>query len=187
MKQYLRLLIRLRNRYLMTIDIVGLVIIPPLAMLLRAEDPGIVGPFSNALMVYLFVMLGAKMLVFLKSELYSELWAYASIPALITVLRALALSGIAELVLFFGLLLPTGLVPAGFPRSIPIISSLLTVFWISGSRLGIRILFTKLRDQGTAHNSRRVLIVGAGAAGALTIKELQHNSAFGIRAGWVCG
>jgi FlaA1/EpsC-like NDP-sugar epimerase len=180
MMQYLRLLIRLRNRYLMTIDIVGLVIIPPLAMLLRTEDPGIVGPISNALMVYTLVMLAAKTLVFVRSGLYSELWAYASIPALITVMRALALSGIAEIALFFGLLEPTGLVPANFPRSIPIISSLLTVFWISGSRLGIRILFSKLRDQGTARSSRRVLIAGAGAAGALTIKELQNNLQLGF-------
>ncbi len=180
MKSYLRLLTRLRNRYLMTIDIVGLVIIPPLAMLLRNDDPGIVGPFSNALLVYTLVMLFGKILVFVRSELYSELWAYASIPALITVMRALALSGILELVLFFGLLLPIGLVPAGFPRSIPIISSLLTVFWISGSRLGIRIIYSEFRDQGTAYHSRRVLIAGAGAAGALTIKELQNNSQLGF-------
>ncbi len=180
MKQYLRPLLSLRNRYLMTFDIIGLLIIPPLAMLIRNDDPGIVGPFSTALLVYTLVMLGAKVFVFAQSELYSELWAYASVPALITVIRALTLSAIAELVLFFGLLMPIGFVPAGFPRSIPIISSFLTVFWISGSRLGIRILFTKLHDEGTAPHQRRVLIVGAGAAGALIVKELQNNLQLGI-------
>ncbi len=180
MKQHLRPLLRLRNRYLITFDIIGLLIIPPLAMLLRNDDLGIVGPLSTALLVYTLVMLAAKVLVFVQSELYSELWAYASVPALITVIRALAMSAVAELVIFFGLLMPTGLVPAVFPRSIPIISSLLTVFWISGSRLGMRILFTELHDKGSTRHQRRVLIVGAGAAGALIVKELQNNLQLGI-------
>ncbi len=37
-----------------------------------------------------------------------------------------------------------------------------------------------MRDQGTARNQRRVLIVGAGAGGALTVKELQNNLQLGI-------
>ncbi len=164
----------------MTIDLIGLVIIPPLAMLLRTDDPGIVGPLSTALLTYTVVMISVKMVIFVLSQLYSELWIYASVPALITMIRALALSSIAEFVLFYGVLMPMGLVPLGFPRSIPIISSLLTVFWIPASRMGIRILFTELRDQSTAPHERRVLIVGAGAGGALTVKELQNNLQLGI-------
>ncbi len=115
MKQYLRLLLSLRNRYLMTFDLVGLVIIPPLAMLLRTDDPGIVGPLSNALLVYTVVMIAAKMLVFVQSHLYSELWAYASVPALITMIRALALSALAEVGTLFRSAHALGPCAAGIP------------------------------------------------------------------------
>jgi FlaA1/EpsC-like NDP-sugar epimerase len=175
-----RLLPRLRNRYLIALDLIGLACIPYLAMALRTDSPGFGGPFAVVLFTYTLLMMGMKVVVFMKSGIYSELWAYASISAVLTILTAAAVSAFLEVTISAAFLGPLHIIPSGFPRSVPIISSLLTVFWIAGSRLGIRILFTQATQHGAQQHARRVLIVGAGAAGALTIKELQSNTHLGI-------
>jgi FlaA1/EpsC-like NDP-sugar epimerase len=131
--------------------------------------------------MYTMVMLCAKILTFQVVGLYSELWAYASVDELVAVLRAVAIGGIVEGVLFFGFLLASHSPFGDMPRSIPIISTMLTTFWVSGSRLGIRILFMLISRKEIAMNLRPVLIAGAGAAGALAVRELQNNMHLGIK------
>jgi FlaA1/EpsC-like NDP-sugar epimerase len=179
-KDRLRFLTRLRNRYLITFDVIGLAIIPTLAMMLRIDDPGVLSSYGTTLLVYTVVMLCAKIFAFQVVGLYSELWVYASVHELVVVVRAIAVGAIVEGVIFFGVFLPLHIPSGWIPRSIPMISSILTAFWISGSRLGIRILFTLVSRPESASHLRPVLIAGAGIAGALAVKELQNNMQLGI-------
>ena len=66
----------------------------------------------------------------------------------------------------------------GFPRSIPFLDWVLSLILIGGSRITVRMLAEnkkaseKVNSQGGVH---RVLIVGAGDAGALVVREMQKN------------
>jgi FlaA1/EpsC-like NDP-sugar epimerase len=60
-------------------------------------------------------------------------------------------------------------------------SALLTVLWITGSRVTIRIAFMLSHRGDVSEKRRRVIIVGAGVAGAMTAKELTRNMHLGIK------
>jgi len=180
MKRYLQPLTRPRNRYLMAFDLVGLMLIPPLAMLIRTEDTSIVESFVKGLLVYGVVMICVKMYVFYVSGLYRQFWAYASVHELVKLLIALAVSTLLEIGLFFGVLNPFRILPQTLPRSLPVISALLTGFWISGGRLAIRIAFMLVNRKEASVRQRRVIIAGAGVAGAMTAKELLRNQQTGV-------
>jgi FlaA1/EpsC-like NDP-sugar epimerase len=180
MKQYLKFLTRLRNRYLMAFDFIGLAVIPSIALVIRTDDLTMVDALSNALLLYSCVMLGVKLVSYYATGLYGQFWGYASVPEMVVLLSSLAAGSALEMAMFYGLFYPFQLVPGLLPRSIPIISALLTGFWIGGIRMGIRIAFMLAsRGEGTV-KPHRVIIVGAGAAGTMTAKELKGNMQLGI-------
>ncbi len=180
MKQYLKLLSRPRTRYLMGFDLIGLIVIPPLAMLIRTEDMSTVEYFARGLLVYGVVMIVVKIYFYYASGLYRQFWAYASANEMLTLLIALLLSTLLELVLFFGVLNPFHILPQSLPRSLPIISALLTACWIAGGRVVIRIAFMLVNRKEASVRQRRVIIAGAGVAGAMTAKELLRNQQTGV-------
>jgi FlaA1/EpsC-like NDP-sugar epimerase len=74
----------------------------------------------------------------------------------------------------------------GFPRSIFVIDLLLTFLFMSGTRVGIRLLLSSGREKyrfpffnKADEDKERVLIVGAGDAGEKLIREIKDNP--GIR------
>lgn len=107
-------------------------------------------------------------------KLYGRVWEYASWGELLSVIKASTCSMMVIFVIaeIFHL--------ADIPRSIYILSWGLIVLNISISRLwwrGIRDFIPKQRNYGT-----RVLIVGAGAAGAALVREIQVNTKLGLDA-----
>lgn len=102
---------------------------------------------------------------------YSNLLKFTGIDELIKIVIANILS-----VLLF-LLLNVLIIHLPIFRSFYIIYFLLSLFLISGSRISHRVferLYCKFFKFGVA--GKRVLIIGAGDAGAMTIKELQKNN-----------
>jgi len=99
---------------------------------------------------------------------------------MVALLIALFAGTVLEVAVFYGLLRPFHVLPADLPRSIPIISALLTAFWITGSRVAIRIAFMMANRSDVSVKRRRVIIAGAGVAGAMTAKELTRNMQLGI-------
>jgi FlaA1/EpsC-like NDP-sugar epimerase len=180
MKNYLTILIRLRNRYLMGFDLIGLALIPSVAMMIRLDDVSILDSFSMALLVYSIVMICLKLITYYGIGLYNQFWAYASVQEMVTLLSALFAGTVLEVAVFYGLLHPFHFVPEVLPRSLPIISALLTAFWITGSRVAIRIAFMMSNRSDVSVKRRRVIIAGAGVAGAMTAKELTRNMQLGI-------
>lgn len=107
-------------------------------------------------------------------RLYHRLWEYASIRELyaITISLAGAMATFAAAVY----LLPLG----KLPRSIYLISYMVSMLLIGGVRLSWRMLRdNSLRPRLQLFNSapadRRILIIGAGDAGALVARELQSH------------
>ncbi|WP_031514144.1 nucleoside-diphosphate sugar epimerase/dehydratase [Desulfofalx alkaliphila] len=110
--------------------------------------------------------------VFYLAGLYNRLWQYASIGELVTVITAVTV-GMAINVTVAYFLMDSG--SHLLPRSVFIISWVLNIVIIGGSRLGWRVV----RDYGLKiyqpTGGKPVLIVGAGDAGVLVAKELKSH------------
>lgn len=118
------------------------------------------------------VALLIKIPVYFFFGLYRRLWIYASTGELrvitVAVTSASALvSGVMLLLIAAGRVLP------GMPRSALGIDWLLSLVLIGGSRFALRILAEQSMSARSSGKSKRAIIVGAGDAGALVVRELQ--------------
>ena len=108
-----------------------------------------------------------SLLFFSVFRLYRSLWAYASIEELAFILMAVLSSDLA-------LILIPKLSGVYLPRSLPVINVFLLLLGISSIRYAYRLL-RRFRSR-PQEDRRPTMLIGAGAAGAMTLKELQHSS-----------
>lgn len=100
-------------------------------------------------------------------RLYHRAWAYAGIGEVLAIVQAVSLGTLIVMAVAY-------LTFAPLPRSIMLIAWPLTILLIGGSRLGWRLI-VDWRKRSTGRRWRRnVLIVGAGDAGALVVRELRQ-------------
>jgi FlaA1/EpsC-like NDP-sugar epimerase len=170
-----------RNRHFFIAD---LVLIPfsvlfSFALRLELGSPDLFLYYlPQALWMMAFALL-IKPLVFYRFGLYRRLWAYASINELRIIIIA---NTVASLILAaaLALLWVVGVFPgpvfSGFPRSVIAIDWLLSMFAIGGVRFATRLISENREDSGSDRSrERRVLVVGAGDAGALVVREMQKS------------
>lgn len=169
----LRQRINVRNRYVLLGDLVLIIVsvMGSFALRLDAEQLPFYFP---AIAIMMGVALLTKVPVYYAFGMYRRLWVYASTSELrlITVAVSAASvvsSGVMLLLLGFGWVLP------GMPRSALGIDWLLSLVLIGGSRFALRILS---EQPSSSRNGTRIkaLIIGAGDAGALVVRELQKTS-----------
>ncbi|UCD98528.1 MAG: polysaccharide biosynthesis protein [Chloroflexota bacterium] len=120
------------------------------------------------------VALLVKPLIYYSFGLYSRVWAYASIRELKIITAAVSIaSAIVALII---LLLTFLQYYRGFPRSVLAIDWLLSLFAVGGLRFAMRLLAeSRSGPVKIDGQSKRILIVGAGDAGALVVREMQKN------------
>ncbi|GAB6155700.1 nucleoside-diphosphate sugar epimerase/dehydratase [Desulfosporosinus burensis] len=110
------------------------------------------------------------LLVFSLFGLYNRLWQYASISELTSILYAVTVgTSSVVLVIYF-------LAPMRYPNTVAVLLWLTSTFLIGGSRFLGRILqdgFFNVRIPGIP---KRILIIGAGDAGALAVRELKNSN-----------
>jgi len=149
-----------------------------LAFRLRFLDAGGMPPRYEELFVQSvgFVAFG-KVAVFAAFGLYQKWWRYVSGRDFLTIVRAVAVAS-ALLVVLFTVLQPFG---PDLPRSVAVMDFVLTLFVITGARLGVRLIVER-----PAHGHRlpkhEVLVVGAGSGGQMVVRELQLNPNLGATA-----
>ena len=131
-------------------------------------------------------MLFFKQAVFFRLGFYARYWAYDSTEELLVLFQAMFYAFLGELLIGFGLLFPSGIVPTGFPHSIPLIAGLISTMMIAGTRLTIRLAFSVAHQSRPAPDAHQVLIVGAGVSGAMVVRELQANPQLESHSGCVC-
>jgi len=118
-----------------------------------------------------------KLACFFFFGLYKGMWRYTGIYDLENLIKACVIS---SGIIVFILVLKVRFV--GFPRSVFVIDLMLTFLFLSGARMGIRLLlnsgnrrspflFLRKKDE----SRERVLIVGAGDAGEKLIREIKDN------------
>jgi len=120
------------------------------------------------------VALIIKPIIYFGFGLYRRVWAYASTRELKLITVAVTTASVA--VSLTVILLASLRVYTGFPRSVLAIDWLLSLLAVGGLRFALRLL-AESRSTGvdTQRRGRRVLIVGAGDAGALVVREMQKN------------
>jgi FlaA1/EpsC-like NDP-sugar epimerase len=159
---------RVKSALLVLLDILLLTISFSLAYAIRFEFglESIPDLFFEYIPILLTVNVVLKLLVFSFFKLYHNLWKYASIYEFLTVIMASAVSnGLLFIYIFF--------IRSISPRSIFIITAMLDVFFIGGSRIAFRI-GRRLRDNKSLslNNAKRILIIGAGEAGVTIAREM---------------
>jgi len=107
-------------------------------------------------------------------QLYSGWWRYVGMRDLYALLKAVLSSSI----LFTAALVLLGRALA-FPRSVIAIDAVLTMMMIGGARFTLRAVRESRRPRADGMRKRRVLIIGAGDAGELLLREIQNNPRLG--------
>jgi FlaA1/EpsC-like NDP-sugar epimerase len=102
--------------------------------------------------VYILIL---KLSIFAFFDLYRGMWRYTSLVDLLNIFKATAVSsGLIILSILFIYRFE------GFPRSVFVIDWLLSFLFISGNRVGIRLLFSErqgaeIGDRGTEGGTKR--------------------------------
>lgn len=103
--------------------------------------------------------------------LYRKMWRYASIQELLGIFWSATSSALLTYLLFW-------VMDAQIPRSVLLLTWILSVFFIGGSRFAYRVFRdrrTKMRNHKIDQVKKRLMIVGGGDAGANLVKELVQN------------
>lgn len=169
-----------RNRLVLLGDLFLIIVAALGSFALRLD----LGPFFIDYLNQAFwlsaIALILKPLVFYAFGLYRRLWAYASVYELMLII--LAVSTASVLVSVTVILLLVFKVLPNFPRGALPIDWLLSMGLIGGSRFALRVLAEAQSSSSNSNTrSRRVLVVGAGDAGALVVREMQKNPALPLK------
>lgn len=130
--------------------------------------------FTHTMIWGLPPLLLAQLLACRWAGLYRGMWTFASIPDLLRVMRAVLVSAIV--LLLMALLLRPYLF---IPRSIVVLYPILLVLIMGGARAAGRVW--KERGQYSRHrDGKPVVVVGAGTAGAMLVRELARSGTWNV-------
>jgi FlaA1/EpsC-like NDP-sugar epimerase len=177
----MKYLIKRRNFWIiLSADIFLLFLAYFFSYLIRFE--GVIPPdqivnFKNSI----WFIIPFKIFIFVLFRLYKGMWRYTSIRDLINLIKAtfLSSSAIILIILYVNRF-------QGYPRSVFVIDAFLTLFFIGGIRLVIRLVHQTGASnlpktaqlpffKGMQDGERRLFIIGAGDAGEKMLRELQGN------------
>ena len=106
--------------------------------------------------------------LFAAFRLYRTLWSFAGPDELARIFVASILLGLLQLILILLNLME-------LPVSFPILFSMLLFIATTVVRFSYRFL-RRVRDRLSSRSQRRTMLIGAGAAGALVLREFQNSS-----------
>ena len=164
-------------------DVVALTLAAYLSYVLRLESIDLTGYWSG-LAGFAALALIVTLIVFWLTGMYARYWRYASIEELLvltgSVTTSVVLSG--SVILLIDRLLPG--MPDDFvvPRSVPLIFLLVALAFTAGPRFTARLLAERGHRPAGMPSGQPVLIMGAGDAGAMIVREMQHNPQLGLLA-----
>jgi FlaA1/EpsC-like NDP-sugar epimerase len=165
--------VHIRNRYVFLGDL-ALIIVSVMGSFALRLDVGQLPFYFPAILIMIGVALLTKVPVYYAFGLYRRLWVYASTSELRLITAAVTAASVVTSGLML-LLISIGLVVPGMPRSSLGIDWLLSLVLIGGSRFALRILAEQSASPRNG-KMRKALIIGAGDAGALVVRELQKSS-----------
>ena len=160
---------RARRILLFFLDIAFIAVAISLSFLLRF-DFIIPADAASLSLQCLFVALITKPLLFVTSGMYRNIWRYASIHDAYQIFKVVTSSSIVSA---FVLILMDG--PHSLPRSIYVLDWIILFALVAASRLIWRI-YREIKFIPILRKGKRTLIIGAGDAGNLLLKEIRKQS-----------
>ena len=149
-----------------------------LAFQLRFDSFGKIPPFYEKLVNWETVLLvvAIKLVVFTTFGFYNRWWRYVSTRDMWGAARGVTVASLAaSLVVYFFPPADT----ARLPRGVAILDWLLLLALVAGSRLLARTIFERPGAASLVARGKEVVIVGAGDAAQLVIREMQKSRALG--------
>jgi len=168
---------QIRNLYMLLVDILLTVAAVMGAFALRLDT--LFRLYLPVAYWMIVICLLVKPAIYYIFGLYRRLWAYASMSELklisLSVTVASAVVTTIVMVLDASQLL-------NVPRLVLPIDWLLSMVFIGGFRFSLRLIAEARNTNAKPlpRNARRVLVVGAGDAGALVVREMQRNPQLGL-------
>jgi FlaA1/EpsC-like NDP-sugar epimerase len=148
------------------------------AFALRLEGDVVTG-YIGALFWMGLISILVKPVVYYLFGLYRKLWAYASTSELILISTAVTVASAVFSAITLTLYITRIL---NFPRATLLIDWLLSLVGIGGLRFAIRLLAEgrAASKKPQPRKASNVLVIGAGSAGALVVREMQKNPQLGL-------
>ncbi len=122
----------------------------------------------SSLITYAAILSGVTVFVYIPMKLYSSLWEFAGLEELVHIAVSVFIILVLEMIAVgYGLI--------ALPRSFPILHTLFLAAFTCISRFSYRLIRSLLRSLRENKNSKRTMLIGAGQAGALVLRELQKS------------
>ncbi|MCX7790976.1 MAG: polysaccharide biosynthesis protein [Chloroflexaceae bacterium] len=169
----------IRNRYLLGADLLLLPLAAYCSFVLRLEQPDL-GQYAPGFFLFVALVAPLTVLFFWIFGSYARYWRYASPREFLTLYTALA---IATLLVGAILSMQRAMSEAALvPFSIPFLFVVLAAGMVTLPRLSIG-LFHNLQNRRASgpRTTQRVLIMGAGGAGAHLARQLRDHPEFGMQ------
>ena len=169
-----------RTNKLLLADLVFIILGVLFAFILRLNLEQLFLDYLPAFMWMVVVALLIKPFVYTRFGLYQRVWAYASIAEMKLIISAVSVASLLVAAVIYTLYYFHIFAP--FALSLPVFDWLISLGTVGGLRFGLRLLAENRTsvEQVAGVKARKVLIVGAGDAGALVARELQKNPQLGL-------
>ncbi len=163
--------VAIRVIFLITLDICCITIAQILALIMRFDFKidKIEANYLNTMWTQLPLVILMTLGIFSVFRLYSSLWIFAGAIELESIFVSSILSGVIQVVWFF-------IMDISYPRSCYLSYIMFLIVLTMGTRFSYRF-FRRYRRKRTLSNeeTKNVMIVGAGQAGAILIREMMNS------------
>ncbi|WP_018294071.1 polysaccharide biosynthesis protein [Mariprofundus ferrooxydans] len=165
--------ISLRNRWLVVAhDLLWIPLAIWMAFWLRFNLSEVPSIYLHPLYLLVTVAMPLQLLVFWYFGLYRGIWRFASIPDLLRILQAVLAGVVLSFIVMFVLQRLEGI-----PRSVMVLYPVILVMGLAAPRLFYRWLKDRhLNLKASEH--KRALLVGAGQAGELLVRDLLKSGPY---------
>ncbi|MFN2467577.1 MAG: polysaccharide biosynthesis protein [Gaiellaceae bacterium] len=139
-------------------------------------DQGIPPYYDTLLARTIAIVVAIKLVVFVLFGFYNRWWRYVSTKDMWGAARGVAVAClIADVTVYFA----APVSDVRLPRSIAILDFLLLLAFVAGSRLLARSLIERPSASGLVARGKEVIVIGAGDAGQLIVREMQRSRRLG--------
>ncbi|HEY6015297.1 MAG TPA: nucleoside-diphosphate sugar epimerase/dehydratase [Gaiellaceae bacterium] len=135
-------------------------------------DHGVPPYYETLLSRTILVVVAIKLVVFVAFGFYNRWWRYVSTRDMWGAARGVL---VASLIAYLTVYLAEPVNNVRLPRSIAAMDLLLTLAFVAGTRLIARSVMEHPRPGSLVARGREAIVVGAGDAGQLIIREMQRN------------
>lgn len=161
----------LKKILLVVYDIASMVAASILALFLRFEGryDAIPQQYLEKIQQYIFIVIVISIVIFYVMRLYGSLWSYAGTTELVNILVASILSSGVQMAVYV-------LVDVRMPRSYYVFYGAGLFVFVTVSRYSYRVIRTMIKRQKSSKSCTNVLVVGAGGAGNMLVREITNSS-----------